>query len=97
MSKGSQLKKLRETLGLSQQALSNLLGMSMQAVWRWEHDKFEFDPSLLELIPILHSGKVPDWCGPTKKSGFDVAALSQHAKSCEDCSLVLRYLELKTK
>ncbi len=92
-----QLKKLRESLSLSQQALSNLLGVSLQTIWRWENQEFEFNPKLLNLIPILHSEKVPDWCESTKKSRADVTTLLSHVKGCEQCQMVLFYLDLKTK
>jgi transcriptional regulator with XRE-family HTH domain len=94
MTNGKQLKKLRESLGLSQQALSNLLGVSLQTIWRHEHDKFEIDPDTLKLIPILHAGKVPTWC---KASPNKVAELADHIRECEDCRLVLGYLNLKAK
>jgi transcriptional regulator with XRE-family HTH domain len=93
----SRLKALRGSLNLSQQALSNLLGVSLQTIWRWENQEFDFDPSLLNLIPILHSGKTPDWCDSTKKTRADVTALLPHIKGCEQCQMVLFYLDLKTK
>jgi|ERR1041385_584785 transcriptional regulator with XRE-family HTH domain len=92
-----QLKKLRESLSLSQQALSNLLGVSLQTVWRWENQEFEFNPKLLKLIPILNSETIPDWCDSTKKSRADVTTLLSHVKGCEQCQMVLFYLDLKTK
>jgi len=96
-SEALQLKKLRDSLGLSQQALSNLLGVSLQTIWRWENQEFEFDPKLLNLIPILHSEKIPDWCDSTKKSRADVTTLLSHVKGCEQCQMVLFYLDSKTK
>jgi transcriptional regulator with XRE-family HTH domain len=92
-----QLKKLRESLSLSQQALSNMLGVSLQTIWRWENQEFEFNPKLVNLIPILHSGKTPDWCDSTKKSRADVTTLLPHVKGCEQCQMVLFYLDSKTK
>jgi transcriptional regulator with XRE-family HTH domain len=100
MYSGKDLKKLRESLKLSQQTLSNLLGVSMQTIWRWEHD----DPprvgglgDILKIIPILQSGETPDWCAVTKKSHADVGLLTAHVGGCDRCKTVLQYLNLKAK
>jgi transcriptional regulator with XRE-family HTH domain len=97
MSNGANLKKLRGELGMSQQALSNLLGVSLQTVWRWENDQFDPGTEILRLIRMLHAGKIPDWCATAKGFELDVATLEKHVKTCDTCLMVMSYLNLKSQ
>jgi transcriptional regulator with XRE-family HTH domain len=97
MSNGTNLKKLRVELKMSQQALSNLLGVSLQTVWRWENDQFDSGKEILQLVKMLHAGKVPDWCDTAKGFKLDVAALETHIKTCHTCLMVMSYLNLKSQ
>jgi transcriptional regulator with XRE-family HTH domain len=38
--RGAELKRIRESLGLSMRELADQLGVHHITVWRWEHDKF---------------------------------------------------------
>ena len=47
---GARIEKARETRGLSQQQLAELLEVTQPAVWKWENDRVE--PSLSRLREI---------------------------------------------
>jgi transcriptional regulator with XRE-family HTH domain len=93
-SKAKQLVELREKLGLSQQALSQLLGVSLQTVWRWEKGKFEIDDAILRLIPELHAKRPPYWCEVGKSAAAnDTKELADHLSSgCKQCRDVIYFL-----
>lgn len=93
----NQLKSTREKLGLSQEAVARLLGVSLKSVYRWENGKFEADAgndAILQLIPILAAGKLPQACKDARKHGLDTAFLAGHVPGCLDCRAVLAYLTI---
>jgi DNA-binding transcriptional regulator YiaG len=95
MAKVSPLKNLRDKLGLTQQKVAYLMGVSLQTVWRWEHSKDakqEPPAYIFDLLPILAAGRVPDWCKDTVAAGYAVPFLAQHVLNCSQCKLVTTYL-----
>ncbi len=47
------IKEIRERLGLSQEALAHILGVSFQTINRWERGAFKPSPLALEKIKQL--------------------------------------------
>lgn len=96
----NQLKAVREKLGLSTEAVSRLLGVSPKTVYRWEHGEFEAsagNEAILQLIPMLAKGKVPQPCKEAQGRGLDVEFLSRHLRGCADCRLVFAYLDMVSR
>src|SRR6266403_4322447 len=92
----NKLKAVREKLRISQEAAAQLLGVSLKSVYRWENAK-EFksnagNDAILELLPILAEGKVPEACRDARKHGLDTSFLADHVGGCADCRLVFVYL-----
>jgi len=96
----NRLKAVREKLGLSQDAVARLLGVSFKTVYRWEKGLYEAsagDEAVLQLLPILAARKVPQFCKAARKQGLDTAFLAEHLHGCEECRLALVYLEFQRK
>jgi len=53
-----EIKDIREKLGLSQEALAHLLGVSFQTINRWEKGTFKPSPLALEKLKSLEKEKV---------------------------------------
>ena len=72
-----------------------MLGVSAKTVYRWEHGQFEAsagNDAILQLIPILAKGKVPQPCKEAQGRGLDIEFLARHVRGCPDCRLVFAYL-----
>ncbi|HDR7781679.1 MULTISPECIES: helix-turn-helix domain-containing protein [Bacillus] len=55
MSLGQQLKKLRESKGFSQEDVAKKIGVTRQAVYKWEHDKSCPDIDNLILLSEMYN------------------------------------------
>src|ERR1700722_7793647 len=95
----NRFKATREKLGLSQEAVARLLGVSLKTVYRWEDGKGASAGSdaILELIPILAAGKVPEACKSARKHGLDAAFLAGHIPGCDDCRVFFAYIYTTSK
>lgn len=49
---GQRIKKLREERGMTQQNLADMLGVSQQAVAKWESEKEKAEPDSITMIKI---------------------------------------------
>src|SRR5258708_30828912 len=88
-------KATRENLGLSQEAVARLLGVSLKSVYRWESGEIKAsagNDAILELIPILAKGKVPEACKDARKHVLDPRFLATHVPGCADCRVFFRYI-----
>ena len=97
----NRLKAAREKLGLSQEAVARLLGVSLRSVTRWEAGEFESstggNDAILQLLPFLAEGKVPQPCKEARKHGLDTTFLAQHVRGCDQCRLAVLYLYMMAK
>ncbi|BCD28691.1 hypothetical protein bcere0028_16320 [Bacillus cereus AH1271] len=55
MSLGQQLKRLRESKGFSQEDVAKKIGVTRQAVYKWEHDKSCPDIDNLILLSEMYN------------------------------------------
>src|SRR5258708_33285964 len=96
----NKFKALREKHHRSQMAVARLLGVSLKTIYRWETgegDASAGNDAILELIPILASGKVPQVCKDARKHGLDASFLAGHIPGCDDCRVFFAYLYTTSK
>ncbi len=95
----NKFKAIREKHHLSQMAVARLLGVSLKTVYRWETggDASAGSDAILELIPILAAGKVPETCKDARKRGLDAAFLASHIPGCDDCRVFFAYIYTTSK
>ena len=96
----NRLEAVRKKLGLSQEAVARLLGVSLRSVSRWENGSFEAssgNDAILQLLPILAAKKLPQACKEARKQGLDTAFLAGHVRDCEECRLAFVYLDLQVR
>lgn len=96
----NKLKAAREKLGISQEGVARLLGVSLKSVYRWENGSFEAsagNDAVLQLLPILAAKKLPQACKEARKHGLDTAFLAGHVRDCEECRLAFVYLDLQMR
>ena len=80
--------------------IARLLGVSLKSVIRWEKGDNKAsagNDAMLELIPILAAGKVPEACKDARKHGLDASFLADHIPGCDDCRVFFAYLYTTSK
>lgn len=95
----NKFKAIRDKFHLSQMDVARLLGVSLKTVYRWENggDASAGSDAILELLPILASGKVPEVCKEARKHGLDAAFLAGHVPGCDECRVFFAYIYTSSK
>jgi DNA-binding transcriptional regulator YiaG len=62
--KAKEVAAIRESLGLTQRALGDLLGYSYRAVQQWEGEQRETPIAILYLLRIWADKRCPSWAKP---------------------------------
>lgn len=100
MTKSKQLQELREKLGLTQEQIARLMGVSLQTVWRWlnSKDKKQETPDyVFDLLPILARKDVPRFCADATAARREETFLAQHINGCKQCQMVIQFLKIKAE
>lgn len=67
MTDGERIKIWRESRGLSQSALAEMVGVRRQAVWNWENDKADPTQHNVKLCAERIGVSLPVFYGPTPR------------------------------